>query len=271
MTELNTSYESGAPLAGIGVVVTRPAHQAGTLAEQISAAGGVPILFPVLEIIDPPDRRPLLDIIDRLDEFDLAIFISPNAVNKTMNLVNARRRWPSTLRTTAIGARSARELERHGVHVDLRPERRFDSEALLAETQLADMHEQNVVIFRGDGGREVLGDTLRERGARVVYANAYRRGRPDTDTGELFYHWSRGEVGAVLITSVEGLRNLYDMIGKLGQMWLRKTPLIVGGERIAKAARELGHAHPVIAPDPSDETMFKALIDWAPQRNQTHS
>lgn len=259
------------PLAGIGVVITRPTHQAEALSARIVAAGGRAIRFPVLEILDPTDSQSLLDLIDQLDEFDLAVFISPNAVNKSMNLILARREWPETLRVAAIGAKSAKELERYGLDVDLRPGRRFDSEALLGEPALADLRGQRVVIFRGDGGREMLGDTLAERGAEVVYANAYRRGRPQTDTGALFYHWSRGEIDVVLVTSTEGLRNLFDMVGKLGQMWLRKTPLILGSGRIAVAARELGHTlEPIVAADPSDEAMFDALSRWASNRNTAH-
>jgi uroporphyrinogen-III synthase len=259
------------PLTGIGAVVTRPAHQAEALCERISAAGGLAVRFPVLEILDPADSQALLKVIELLDEFDLAVFISPNAVNKAMNLIHARRSWPQGLRVAAIGAKSAKELERYGLAVDLRPGRRFDSEALLDEPSLADMHGQRVVIFRGDGGREVLGDTLTARGAEVAYANAYRRGRPKTDSGTLFYHWSRGEIDVVLVTSTEGLRNLFDMVGKLGQMWLRKTPLIVGSERIAEAARELGHTlDPVVAADPSDEAMFDALLSWANNRKTAH-
>ncbi|APZ41695.1 uroporphyrinogen-III synthase [Acidihalobacter ferrooxydans] len=262
--------ETASPLAGIGVVITRPEHQVEALTARITAAGGLALRFPVLEILDPTDSQRLLDVIDRLTEFDLAVFISPNAVNKAMNLVSARGGWPAGLRIAAIGAKSAKEIERYGLSVDLRPGRRFDSEALLAEPALADMTDRRVVIFRGDGGREMLGDTLRERGAQVVYANAYRRGKPNTDTGTLFYHWSRGEVGVVLVTSTEGLRNLFDMVGKLGQMWLRKTPLIVGSDRIAAAARELGHTAPICADDPSDEAMFDALLNWANKRKTVH-
>ncbi|MEP7371622.1 MAG: uroporphyrinogen-III synthase, partial [Nitrosospira sp.] len=65
------------PLTGINILVTRPAHQAGGLAAGIGVAGGNPVLFPVLEILDIGDQRLLLNLVARLDEFDLAIFISP--------------------------------------------------------------------------------------------------------------------------------------------------------------------------------------------------
>lgn len=255
-------------LAGLGIVVTRPVHQAEKLCEKIERAQGHVIHFPVLEILDPLDSGPLLDLIDHLEGFDFAIFISPNAVNKVLNLTKARRNWPSNVKIAAIGAKSGKAIEQYGLHVAIRPDRRFNSEALLEADQFQDMANQRVIIFRGDGGREILGDTLKERGAEVVYANAYRRAKPHTDNGKLLYHWSRGEVDAIMVTSTEGLHNLYDMVGKLGQMWLRNTPLILGSNRIAKTAIELGHKLPsIIARDPSDEAMFEALVHWVSTRN----
>ena len=50
------------PLTGITVLVTRPAHQAGELADRICAAGGIPILFPVLEILDVAGPTPLAGV-----------------------------------------------------------------------------------------------------------------------------------------------------------------------------------------------------------------
>jgi uroporphyrinogen-III synthase len=63
-------------LAGRRIVVTRPAGQNEGLAEMIRAAGGEPIVFPVLEILDLDDTRALVAAVDRLDEYDLAVFIS---------------------------------------------------------------------------------------------------------------------------------------------------------------------------------------------------
>lgn len=252
-----------APLAGVGVLVTRPAAQAEPLCRRIEAAGGRAIRFPVLEILDPADRAPLLGVIDRLDTFDLAIFISPNAVTKTLNLLLGRRALPPCLRIAAIGRGSARELTRAGITADIVPPRPYNSEALLASPALQAVAGQRIVIFRGDGGREVLGDELRRRGAQVEYAEAYRRVRPDTDVGRLQRHWARGELDVVTVTSGEGLRNLFELVGKLGREWLRRTPLVVVSERGAALAHELGCRETHVAPEASDEGLVAALIDWA--------
>jgi uroporphyrinogen-III synthase len=248
-------------LEGRTIVVTRPAAQAQAFARLLAEEGATPVVFPAIEIVDAPDAVSLAACVERLDTFDLAIFISPNAVNRAMNLVRARRAWPAGLRVAAIGRGSARELARYGFAEVLVPEHRFESEALLALPALADVAGWRVVIFRGDGGRELLGDTLVRRGASVEYAECYRRAKPDADAGELLRRWVRGGIDAVTVTSSEGLRNLFDMVGNLGRQWLRRTPLFVPHERIAATAAELG-AQRVILTRPADDGLLEGLARY---------
>ncbi|MEO1766628.1 uroporphyrinogen-III synthase [Thiobacter aerophilum] len=249
------------PLAGLGILVTRPAHQAQHLAERIRAAGGEPILFPVLEIVDVADLAPLNALIDHLDQFDLAIFISPNAVAKAMNLILARRTLPASLAIAAVGQGSARALKERGVHAVIAPTGRFDSEALLELAPLKAVQGKRVVIFRGEGGREHLAEVLASRGARVEYAECYRRARPQGESARLLHLWARGALHAITVTSSESLHNLFELVGKLGQQWLRATPLFVPHERIAQAARTLGLSHVILTP-PGDEGLVAGLIAW---------
>lgn len=254
-----------ATLAGLGILVTRPAHQAGHLAELIQQAGGTPILFPVLEIADLPDLHALHDIIDRLEQFQLAIFISPNAVQKAMNQIRARRELPSQLKLAAIGKGSRKALAQFGIQEVIAPTQRFDSEALLECPELQQVAGQHIVIFRGDGGRELLGDELQRRGASIEYAECYRRQKPAVDNTRLRFLWARNELNAITVTSTESLRNLYEIAGKLCQQWLCKTPVFVPHERIAQSARELG-VEQVFVTAGGDEGLLAGLIAWAGQQ-----
>lgn len=246
-------------LAGRGIVVTRPAHQVEALAGLIRAAGGNPIVFPTLEILDPADPQPLLGAIRRLETYDLAIFISPNAVTRVMSRMAGQRSWPAALRTAAIGKGGVRELNRFGIDGVIAPERSFDSERLLEMPQLQAISGQRVLIFRGDGGRELLGDALAARGAHVDYVACYRRARPQADATPLLQAWARNEIHALIVTSSEGLRNLSDMLGEAGRPWLQQTLMLVPHPRIAAAARALGCVH-VNETMPGDDGLFEALL-----------
>lgn len=249
-----------AQLAGINVLVTRPLHQANVLAEGIRAAGGNPYLFPVLEITDIPDSTYLIKLIHHLDQFNWAIFVSPNAVDKAMHLINKHGRFPSSLKAAAVGKGSADALKEHGINDVLIPSDQFDSEALLKSAELQDMANQRVVIFRGIGGRQLLGETLSQRGATVEYAECYLRKKPnDANTTALMQDWSTGKIHAVIITSSEGLHNLFDIIGTVGQQLLKNTPVFTVHARIAQIAKELGLKKIVKTTSDGDRGLLESL------------
>ncbi|MCH9639559.1 MAG: uroporphyrinogen-III synthase [Betaproteobacteria bacterium] len=250
------------PLVGKNILVTRPAHQAGVLADGIRAIGGNPMLFPVLEITDVKDSGALIALIHRLNEFDLAIFVSPNAVNKAMCLINKHGVLPANLSILTVGKGSADALRQFGIHEVICPVERFDSEALLQMEALQHVKGKRIVIFRGNGGRQLLGDTLIQRGAIIEYAECYYRGKPDVDTGPLLTSWSQGKINAVIITSSEGLHNLFDIIGQLGQQLLKVTPVFTTHDRIAQTAKDIGLEKVVKTVSTGDIGLLQGLQDY---------
>ena len=181
-----------------------------------------------------------------------------------MNLIRAHRGGlPSNLRVACVGRGSARELEHFGIENVIVPTGRFDSEALLERPELQRVAGNKIVIFRGDGGRELLGDTLKSRGAEIEYAECYRRVRPCADVTPLLRRWARGEVDIVSVTSADGLRKLFEMLGSAGQPWLIRTPLVTVSEHMKAICRELGFkAEPRIAAQASDAAVLEAIKAW---------
>jgi len=249
------------PLAGKGIVVTRPAHQAQTLTRLISGAGGKPLPFPVIEIRDIEDPAPVRALIDRLHEFNVAIFVSPNAAEKGLALVKRRRAWPQKLKAAAVGSGGVKALQRHGVTDVIAPQGRYDSEALLELPAFSLVYGKRFVVFRGAGGRELISETLTERGALVEYAECYRRVRPDNDVAPLLRAWERNELDAIAVTSSEGLHNLLDMIGARGRELALRTPVFVPHPRIAETASGLG-VRKVIVTGPGDDGLLTGLSTY---------
>ena len=248
------------PLADRTILVTRPAHQAEGLAQLIRAAGGNAMLFPVIEIVALDSEAPVLKVIDALENYDLAIFVSPNAVKMGLELVKARRQLPAQLTFVAVGPGTAKALRLEGVEHVAVPADRHDSEGLLELADLQDAAGKRIVIFRGEGGREVLGDTLLARGASVEYAECYRRRKPRTDAGELLRAFAQKKIDAISITSSEGLRTLCELTREQGAA-LRMTPLFVPHERIGETARGLEFAH-VVQTESGDEGLVRGLTEW---------
>jgi uroporphyrinogen-III synthase len=245
------------PLAGRVILVTRPAHQSAALAEAIRAAGGEALQFPALEIV-PVDPRSLTPQLSRLSDFDMAIFISPNAARFGVAAIRDATSLPDDIEVFAVGPGTAQMLDSLGIpRVTVPPGQ--DSEALLALPQLEQVAGKRIAIFRGVGGRPLLADTLRARGATVEYVECYRRRCPDADAGPLLQRWA--EVSAVTITSAETLHNLAAMMGDDGAGLLRATPLFVPHAKIAEAARVFGMAQ-VIVTAGGDAGLLQGLINW---------
>ena len=253
-------------LAGKTIVVTRPQAQARPLADAIAAAGGQPLVFPLLEISPADDQQALLDAAARLNDYRLAVFVSPNAVDYALPVLLAHGPWPATLTPAAVGQGTARALAAHGVLGCVVPALRFDSEALLDLPELAASRVNGcaVAIFRGDGGRELLADTLRERGARVDCITCYRRSGPSAGVQALLDAWRAGQLKALTVSSSEGLRYLVDLLDDEGLALLRATPVFVPHARIAENACALGLLH-VILTEPADAGLLNGLLnfDWA--------
>ena len=285
------------PLAGLSIVVTRPREQATNLAQRISQVGGRAILFPLLEVSPVLDSQPLHALIARLHKFNLAIFISPNAVRYGMEaiitaskltspsqlssynfvpltnstvvgskaeegnvsiLTEQYNALPATLKIATVGQGSVRALRDYGIKNVIAPQDRFDSEALLAQPELNQIAGWRVVIFRGNGGRELLGDTLKARGAKVEYVTCYQRARPHQDATQLL----TANPDAITVTSSEALGYLWDMLDNVAKKRLAAVPLFVPHARIAETAHKLGWGE-VVLTDEGDDGLISGLIAWA--------
>lgn len=246
------------PLAGWGVAITRPPEQAQLLAELVRQNGGTPHLFPLLAIAGLDDYAGFEAAIADIARVDWAIFISSNAVEQGMpRLLEHYPQLPAGLRFAAIGPTTAEALRQHGVGQVLLPHGRYDSESLLELPEMHAMLGRRVVVFRGVGGRELLAEELRRRGAEVRFAECYRRINPQHDAGSLAGLWQNKQLHACVVTSSEALRNLLQLAD--GADWLRHTPLCVNHPRIAEQAVRHG-LRAAVAAAPGDKALLQCLI-----------
>ena len=250
-------------LRGLTIVVTRPRDQAAQLARRIEQEGGIPLLFPLLDIMAVQDTKTLFEQIARLGQFNLAIFISPNAVHHGIAAIRAVSAVPNSLKIATVGQGSAKALRELGIANVIAPTERFDSEGLLALSELQNVAGWRVMIFRGDGGRELLGDTLKARGATVEYATCYQRSKPQQDAGVLL----SAVPDAITVTSSEALGYLWQMLNGSARAVLRDTPLFVPHARIAELASEQGWLQVHLTASGNDG-LLSALITWAGQRTK---
>ncbi|ESS72622.1 uroporphyrinogen III synthase HEM4 [Methyloglobulus morosus KoM1] len=262
-------------LKGLHVLVTRPAHQAENLCQLIEQQGGVAVRFPTLEIVgmeshsgNLPDNLALATkYLSELSNCQWLIFTSANAVNFALKANGGKIAELKAAQLAAIGQATAKALELVGLKVDLIPATGCDSEALLAMPQLQQVDGQDILIVRGQGGRDELANVLRSRGANVGYWEVYRRVMPDIDITEVIGLLEKVLLDVIIVTSFEALRNLLAMLGANYKKKLAMLPLVVISERIGKLAAELGFTQIAVTESPKDQAILDTVISLSGRGN----
>lgn len=224
------------PLAGCGVLITRPAQQSRELAAAVEAAGGEVISFPAIDIVGR-DSQAIEEDFAALPTPDIVVFVSRNAVTHGLAAVAER-----GAKIAAVGPATRDAIEQHGFAVDIFPDNGFDSEHLLKHPDLQDVAGQQVLIVRGQGGRELLAETLRERGAQVSYLCAYER-RPHqprpAELANLEAALDAGKVRFAIIMSAESAECLVEIMPPGALDSLRQATLVAPSTRVLQTASEL--------------------------------
>ncbi|MFJ2990057.1 uroporphyrinogen-III synthase [Collimonas sp. NPDC087041] len=248
------------------IVVTRPAAQAAALASHIAARGRQPIIFPLLEILPLDDNAALQAALARLDDYALAVFVSPNAVDAAFQHIA---QWPSQLPIGIVGEGSRAALARHGltaqnITIFSPPDpARSDSEGLLQALDLAALRGRRVLLVRGESGRELLADALRAAEIEVLPIAAYRRQAPRLDNAlKVQLQLLLDSRNDWIVTSSEALRHLIELVRQVengsGVAKIQQQKLVVPHARIAETAYALGFTD-VTLTGSGDERLLDAL------------
>lgn len=236
--------------------MTRPKHQAENLCALIAANGGQAIPFPTIKIQAVAASELVSSRFNTIDEYDLVIFVSRNAVKIAFDLYLDESALPEHVQCVAIGAGTAEALSEMNITNVLHGGVKADSETLLQLPELQAEHLQGkkVLIVRGVGGRELLADNLTARGALLEYAEVYRRCLPEYEIKDVHKIWQELKPAAAIMSSNDGLKNLLSLTMdndrhscllhrwlscRAGQLNLQKTWLCLG-DRSCQAKNDAG-------------------------------
>jgi uroporphyrinogen-III synthase len=248
------------PLTGKGILVTRPSAQSEELTLALKAAGGTAFQLPVIEIV-PRDPDAVRSDLAALPVSDIIIFVSRNAVTYGAEAIHQRA--SATTKIAAIGHATQSALSDAGFEVHICPTTGFDSEHLLTHAELQEVAGKQVLIVRGNRGRELLGDTLRQRGATVDYLSTYERKTAapgDQQLSQLIEAWQNGAIDEVIIMSVDSLTSLMKILPTDCHHLLRKTRLVTPSKRVIQTATEsLPGVRTVLAESPRADSLVNAI------------
>lgn len=165
------------------VIVTRPAAQAALWVQDLRAAGIDALALPLIAIEAPAEPGAVTAAWAGLGRKALVFFVSPNAVQHFFALAPAGAGWPPGVIAASPGPGTSAALQALGVPVDLIEAppvdaESFDSAALWSCIGGRAWAGREVLVVRGEDGRDWLAEQFRAGGATVEYLAAYRRRAP---------------------------------------------------------------------------------------------
>jgi uroporphyrinogen-III synthase len=228
-------------VTGWRLLLTRPADESAALGSLLAEQGIFSSSLPLLDIVPIPASDTMRDVIRGLDRYCAVIVVSKPAARISLELLDRFCLQAPRVKWFTVGAATAQILEERGLDVSF-PREGDDSEALL---ELANLREavarpdSRVLILRGEGGRELLAERLRERGASVDYLELYRRELPQYPPTALPKRIESERLNALVVSSGQGFEHLHQLAG---DAWprLAQLPLFVPSPRVAELARAAG-------------------------------
>jgi len=245
------------------VLVTRPEEQAGHFLEMIEDHNGTAINFPTIAIAASPVTDKAKQLLKNLSQINIVIFVSVNAVEYGLQALKSLKiKFPEALIVAAVGQATAEALTAKKIQVDIVPDDNFSSEGLLATPELEEVAGENILLFRGQYGRELLSSELTKRYANVDSIECYQRVVPEFDVNPTIKDLKAGKIDAVTVTSATGVQNLFDMLGKNSNLLL-DIPFVVASRRIAGFCEDFEINKISIADNAGDKAMLQALDELA--------
>nr|WP_305119403.1 uroporphyrinogen-III synthase [Stutzerimonas decontaminans] len=247
------------------MLLTRPAEECGAVAASLAEVGIHSASLPLLAIDPLPETAEQRVTILELDRYCAVIVVSKPAARLGVELLD--RYWPQPPFAQAwfsVGAATGAILADYGLDTSW-PERGDDSEALLALPRLDEAlarPDPRVLILRGEGGRELLAETLRGRGVQVDILELYRRSLPDYPPGTLAATVRSERLNGLVVSSGQGLLSLHELAADTWPELLELT-LFVPSPRVAEMARQLGVKRIVDCRGASAAALLAALRETA--------
>lgn len=245
----------------MNILVTRPSPAADELVSRLRSRGQVAWPFPLIEFTPGTQLDILPERLRSLAAGDLVFILSQHAIHYAQPALSlAKTLWPANLSYYAIGRSTALALHAASGHEVVWPHEQEISEILIQLPALQAVAGKRALILRGNGGRELLGETLLARGAQVEFIECYQRCEKYYHGAEEGRRWRNCGIDTLVVTSGEMLQQLYQLFPDVDRdEWLLGCRLIVVSQRLATLARKLGWANICVAGGADNDALLRAL------------
>jgi len=252
------------PLFGKRFLITRPRAQATDFVVLLQQQGAETICIPTIEIVPPEDLAPIDDAVRNLAEFDSLILTSANGVEALFERLRANRldlRCLAGVQLVAVGPKTAKALNKHGLQPDLVPkDYRAEGvvEALLAEG----VRGKRILYPRAEIARTLIIERLQHAGAEVVAPVAYRTVRPQGKEEMIRHLLSAGELDALCFSSSSTFDNLLAMLGDDFRQLQGRVKLFSIGPQTSETIRKHGYQVDLEPHQSTLDDLVKAMVNY---------
>lgn len=234
-------------------LIIRPDNQQQVLQQKLNDLSLPHLLYSFLTITELPQAG---DPVVLAKHWDGIIFVSQNAVDFSHQQMTSYS-WPNT-RYFAVGPGTAKHAANVIHHAVTCPYSQHNSEGLLRLAELQRTPAQQWLIVRGNGGRNLLGDSLIARGAAVHYWEVYQRQAKAVDGDALYQQWHE-VVDTIVVSSAEQLGSFLSRMPRQAISWLQQCRWVVPSARIAALIPSSQSDNIVITGSATETAMLEAL------------
>ncbi|QLB12193.1 uroporphyrinogen-III synthase [Bisgaardia hudsonensis] len=241
------------------VLVTRPDERGIQLVNMLNEIGIVAIHLPLFSIESGRELNSLPLQLNALDSADCVFAVSKNAVQyAAMALRNTGFLWRADLNYFAVGHRTAEYFSSQISQKVQYPILEENTEGLLAMQAMQEIENKNILVLRGNGGRDLFAEQAELRGANVNFVECYQR-IPIHYDREKISLYQRSGIDKIVVTSLEALNCLMYFVFEQENFWLKNCQLITVSERIASVAKCNGWNDTVISNKSDNSTLLHTL------------
>ena len=250
-------------LAGKTILITRATHQSDEFVNLIKRNGGIPVLFPTIDILPPSSWEACDKVIDGLYMYDGIIFTSTNGVDFFFRRLDEKN--ISSIDITGkmvfvVGEKTRKAAEDYGLKITVMPEK-FTAHDLANKLRLEDLKGKIFLFPKGNLAKDILPATLRLLGADVEEVVVYQTIQPNPENVQQLRNLlSAGKIDVITFTSPSTVKNFFNLIQK--KQFQSDLRIAVIGPSTAKAIEGIGLDVDIQSKNSTIESLVEAIANY---------
>ncbi|WP_206486044.1 uroporphyrinogen-III synthase [Thalassotalea sp. G2M2-11] len=241
-------------------VITRPRKQGVQLKHALQRVGLDAQCQPLFEYQPATTSGRVLSITDSFSP-TIIIFVSVAAVEFAQQALPLKQWINDSIQVIAVGTATQMALKK--LDIEAVCPHHHDTEGMLALPALSANQltaTSNVLIVRGNGGRELLATQLKQLGANVQYLESYQRDWLDIPQ-HIIDQWRQNQITGFIVTSNALLQRIVGLLDINDKYWQNTCLWVVASDRIKETAQHLGLQKVINSQGANDQAIIDALLN----------